>query len=94
MCHKVLTMSQNYDKLKMSYMTQKGGGTVNTNKLLGKIKEREETLQSIANKMQISLSALRRKIYGKTQFNRQEIEKMGEILELTNQELLDIFFAD
>lgn len=67
---------------------------MNTNKLLGKIKERGETLQSIAEKMRISLSALRRKIYGKTQFNRQEIENMGEVLELTNQELLEIFFAD
>ena len=67
---------------------------MNTNKLLGKIKERGETLQSIAEKMRISLSALRRKLYGKTQFNRQEIENMGEVLELTNQELLEIFFAD
>ena len=71
-----------------------GGDTVNTNKLLGKIKERGETLQSIAEKMRISLSALRRKIYGQTQFNRQEIENVSEVLELTNQELLEIFFAD
>lgn len=67
---------------------------MNTNKLLGKIKENGATLQQIAEKMNISLSALRRKIYGKTQFNRQEIEKISDILKLTNQELLEIFFAD
>ena len=67
---------------------------VHPNKLLGKIKEKGETLQQVAKKMNISLSALRRKIYGQTQFNRQEIENISDVLELTNQELLDIFFAD
>lgn len=67
---------------------------MNKNKLLGKIKEHGTTLEQFALELGISLSAIRRKINGSTQFNRVEIEKSCDLLNLTNEELLEIFFSD
>lgn len=67
---------------------------MNKNKLLGKIKEHGTTLEQFAGEVGISLSAIRRKINEDTQFTREEIEKICELLNLTNEELLEIFFAD
>lgn len=68
--------------------------TMNRNKLIGKIKEQGKTIQQMAAEVGISLTAMSRKINGKTQFTREEIEKIADLLELTNEELLAIFFSD
>lgn len=64
------------------------------NKLLGKIKEHGTTLQQFAVQVGISLSAMRRKICEDSQFTRDEIERISNLLNLTDDELLAIFFAD
>ena len=67
---------------------------MNRNKLIVKIKEQGKTIQQMAAEVGISLTAMSRKINGKTQFTREEIEKIADLLELTNEELLAIFFSD
>lgn len=65
---------------------------MNTDMLLGKIKERRLTLNKVAHAIGISLSTFRRKIEGKTEFTREEINAVCKYLEIDNSELLTIFF--
>lgn len=62
--------------------------------LLGKIKEKRLTQEKVSKAIGISLSALRRKIEGKTEFTREEINKICKLLEVSDEDLLAIFFND
>ena len=65
---------------------------MNGNRLLGKIKENQMTIGSVAEAIGISLSAFRRKIYGESDFTRDEIMQLADLLHLTDAEVLEIFF--
>ena len=67
---------------------------MNTDMLLGKIKERRLTLNKVADAIGISLSAFRRKIEGKTEFTREEINAVCKCLDIDDSGLLSIFFDD
>lgn len=71
-----------------------GDGKLNSNMLLGKIKEKRLTQEKVSKAIGISLSALRRKIEGKTEFTREEINKICKLLEVSDEDLLAIFFND
>ena len=66
---------------------------LNSDKLLGKIKECRFTLGELATASGMSLSSLRRKIEGKTEFTRDEMQKLSELLHLSDSEFLSIFFV-
>lgn len=66
----------------------------NSNKLRGKMVERQVTNESLAFRLGINPATLYRKITGKSDFTRIEIQKITDILALTMQEVKDIFFAD
>lgn len=65
---------------------------MNANRLLGRIKESKLTLAEAAKRIGISLSAFRRKIAGDSEFTREEINSLTDVLSLSNDDLLDIFF--
>lgn len=65
---------------------------MNTNKLLGKIKEKGLTIEQFATQNGFSLSSFRRKMKDETGFTREEINRVSKALDLTNEELLNIFF--
>lgn len=65
---------------------------MNANRLLGRIKESKLTLAEAAKRIGISLSAFRRKISGDSEFTREEINSLTDVLGLSNDDLLDIFF--
>lgn len=67
---------------------------MNSDMLLGKIKEKRLTQEKVSKAIGISLSALRRKIEGKTEFTREEINKICKLLEVSDEDLLAIFFND
>lgn len=67
---------------------------MNTDMLLGKIRERRLTLNKVADAIGISLSAFRRKLEGKTEFTREEINAVCKYLEIDDSDLLTIFFDD
>ena len=67
---------------------------MNANKLLGKIREAQLSQCEVAKRMGISPSALYHKISGKSQFTRDEIIKLCDILALDDAELMAIFFND
>lgn len=64
------------------------------NVLLGRIKEKQMTLGKVADAIGISLSTLRRKIAGTTEFTREEINGICRLLDICNEDLLYIFFND
>ena len=67
---------------------------VNVNKLHGKLKELEFTVSDIAEKMGIDRSTLYRKLGNNgAGLTVKDAQMLVEILQLTQQEALDIFFA-
>jgi hypothetical protein len=65
---------------------------MNKNKLKGKIRERGLTYQKLAKKIGIGLTSMNYKINGKHLFNHEEMIKLREILRLTDNEIIEIFF--
>ncbi len=48
----------------------------------------------IADKMEIPLYSLSRRISGDTEFKPSEINKLREVLELSDEQFMDIFFSN
>ena len=63
-------------------------------KLKGAIVGHGRTVKETAESLNISQSAFYRKLHGKTEFRRDEINKIVDFLGLTDEETLGIFFAD
>ncbi len=67
---------------------------VNVNKLLGKLKELSLTVADVAEKMKINRSTLYRKLGNNgAGLTVKDAQSLVEILQLTEQEALEIFFA-
>ena len=65
----------------------------NINKLKGKITENGYTMKTLSSKIGICETSLRRKINDKSDFTLSESLKVKEILHLSSQDYLDIFFG-
>ena len=67
---------------------------IDKNKLLGKIREKALTQKDVAERIGIDESTFYRKLKkdGQT-FTIEEAYKISEVLDLTNQESIDIFFG-
>ncbi|NWO18672.1 helix-turn-helix transcriptional regulator [Leptotrichia sp. oral taxon 223] len=57
-----------------------------------KIKDKKMNYQKLAKELRISESGLNKKINGKNYFTQSEIYRIKELLELTDNELIKIFF--
>jgi len=67
---------------------------VNINKLKGKITEKQTTQETLAMEIGINKSTLYRKFKsGGDTFEIWEVHKIVETLELTDQEIKEIFFS-
>lgn len=62
-----------------------------SNKLKAKIIEKGFTITSFAKKLGISKTTLSQKINNKIKFSQMDIRKISDSLELTVQEIKDIF---
>ena len=67
---------------------------INKEKLKGKIVEHGMTQVELSKIMNIANNSLSRKINGKTPFTLGELQCIKNALELTSQEMTDIFFAE
>lgn len=67
---------------------------MNYSKLKGKIVEKCGTYANYANALGISSTTLTSRLANYTEFKRDEIIKSKEILELTPEELIAIFFTE
>ena len=67
---------------------------MNSNKLRAKITERGMTVKSFCQEFGFVRSTFDRKLKGDYEFTRDEIEKIWEALELTEEEVRDIFFEN
>lgn len=65
---------------------------MNVKKLKAFMALNEITINELAKQMQISKSAIFRKLNGTSEFNQGEIAYMARILKLTPQDIYDIFF--
>ena len=65
---------------------------MNMNLLKSQIVLRGKTIKDIAQKLEISKSALYRKMYGKTEFTRIEISILIDYLEIDFEKAMEIFF--
>ena len=59
-----------------------------------KVTESPYTMDEIAWKMGINAATLYRKKTGISDFTRSEIQRIGEILSLSREDVVAIFFAD
>ena len=64
------------------------------NEFKAEVVRRDKTLEDVARAIGIDIATLHRKMNGASDFNRSEIEKVIKFLNLTNEEILRIFFAD
>lgn len=63
------------------------------NELRAQMVRRGFKVDDLAEKMGISRSAFYRKLNGSSEFDREEISKLSELLKLGSKEVYDIFFA-
>ena len=62
------------------------------NLLKGALAIRGISIKELGEKSGINKSALYRKLKGKSEFSRKEIEKIANVLKLTSEEMNSIFF--
>lgn len=62
-------------------------------KLRARIVEKYGTISNFADNYQISMTALSRKMTGKVPFSYDDIVKMSEMLEISNDEIGAYFFT-
>lgn len=65
---------------------------LNKTMLRTKMKEQRYSLRSLCKAIPMSEPALGRKVRGYVDFRASEIERVSELLNMTNEELLAIFF--
>ena len=61
------------------------------NKLKGRIREKGQTYKTCAEALGISTQAFEGKINGRTRFYVLDLETLGNFLEMTDEEKIDIF---
>ena len=67
---------------------------MNTAKLRGKIAEKGFTITYFCEAANINRSTFDRKVAGRGEFTREEIEKIIRVLEMTDEETRIIFFTE
>jgi hypothetical protein len=67
------------------------GENLKLNKLKGKLVEREMSYEKCANSLEISITAFNNKMNGHSKFYIEEAKQLGDILNMTQQEKIDIF---
>ena len=65
---------------------------MNTRKLRGRIREYYDTQEAFAKALNMSPATLSRKLMGKTQWDRQEIEEVCTLLHIPAEEIPSYFF--
>ena len=67
---------------------------LNKNLLKAKATIKGITVKGLAEKMEMNYNTFQQKFLSRTPFRPQEIQKIQEILELTNDEVVEIFIKD
>ena len=76
-------------------MRHKGGAKMtNLKKLKAKFVENDVTVEQAANFLKIDASTLYRRLNGDSKFLIDEGEKLAQLLHLSGEEALSIFFAE
>lgn len=89
-----------YDLIKMllkgatQTTTERGDLLMKENLLRAKIVEKGMTIEQFCDKASFVRSTFDRKLTGQTEFNRDEIETIAMVLELTDDEIRNIFFPN
>ncbi len=65
----------------------------NTNKLKAKIAECGLTMKELAQNINISSATFSQKLSGKTKFSQDDIRKIDKELNLTSEEIREIFLS-
>lgn len=66
---------------------------MNLDKLKGKMRENNLSQEVLAKMIGLSLSAFNSKINGKVNFDVKEAEAIGQLLNLTDEEKINIFLG-
>ena len=65
---------------------------MNKDGLKKKLEEKVMTIKGLCKLSGINSTTMWRKLNGETEFNRDEMERLSKALNLTREEMLDIFF--
>ena len=65
---------------------------MNTELLMDEIKKADISLKDLYVMLNISRSSLYRKLTGKTEFTRSEVEQLSKKLNLSKEKIYEIFF--
>lgn len=72
-------------------MTKESGMFMNLDKLRGRLVEKRYTQEKIASKLGLSLRSVNRRLTKQKPFNNNEISKLKKLLNLSNDEVAEIF---
>lgn len=64
------------------------------NVLASRMKLAEIGQVELAKKVGVNVSTLNKKINGSVEFKLREIQRIADVLDLTDQDIISIFFAD
>lgn len=67
---------------------------MNKEGLKKKLEEKGMNIKGLCKLARINATTMWRKINGETEFNRDEMERISKALNLTREEMLDIFFEE
>lgn len=67
---------------------------MNGQRLKARMIEHGYTCETIAPKLGISTTAMRNKLYGRSEFTQSEIGKLAAVLMMTEKDIMDIFFDE
>lgn len=67
---------------------------MNLNALKGEIVKKGMTIKACAEKIGMADFSLERRLKGEIEFKQNEILRISEVLKLTDEEIIEIFFDD
>lgn len=81
-----------YNKLRKG--NKKGGETMNTSELKAAMARKDISIPKLSELLEINKKTMYSRFSGETEFSLSEIKKIAEVLELSNEDILIIFFTE
>lgn len=78
----------------VSFVFEEVSKVIDYSKLLGKMREKGETIGSLSQKIGISSNSLSNKLHGRSQFVQEEIVAICEVLLIDKEEIPIYFFTE
>lgn len=87
-------MAMNPEKFRLESLETERIPAMNSRRLKERMIEHGFTCETIAQKLGISTTAMRNKLYGRSEFTQSEIGKLSAVLMMMDKDIREIFFDE